>query len=527
MDARLPRLAAPYAPRRPQETSLFQLVQAHLADFLAHAREAYEAPLPRYVIQEFHKYLACGDFAQGFVHTRCDHCGYDLAVAFSCKVRGVCPSCAGRRMAGTAAHLVDCVLPAVPTRQYVLAMPYELSGLAATRPAVLTALSRIFWETVQRRYRRWLRGTGVLLPVETGAITGVHRAGASLNVHVHYHLLALDGVYVEEDGALRFVAAPPPTEAELAGMVERIYARVLAWLRKQGLARSEEEDEAELDAEPKPLSPMEDLVRLGMGRGELRTTQEGEGEAETVHDEMPRRPAAQRAVTYRRFNLHAGVALADPDDVGRERLCRYLTRPAFSVARLRLHRDGHYTYRVKRAGRGRVKVRVMTPVECLARLASIVPPPRYPLLRFHGVLAPHHRHRARVVPRPPVKRALCTRKKAAPRVEDSRPSGDGSAVFVPAVPTAALLETGAAERVSGHVLAFAHWRRLLDGELYAPTARLDWALLLKRTFATDVRVCPRCGGNVRIRAVVTHPESVAKLLAALQRPTARAPPPAI
>jgi hypothetical protein len=358
VDAPLPGLAAPYAPRRPQETSLFQLVQGHLAEFLAHAREAYEAPLPRYVTQEFHKYLSCGDFAQGFVHTRCDHCGYDLAVAFSCKVRGLCPSCAGRRMAGTAAHLVDCVLPAVPTRQYVLAMPYELSGLAATRPAVLTALSRIFWETVQRRYRipasgdrRWLRSTGPLAPVETGAITGVHRAGASLNVHVHYHLLALDGVYVEEDGALRFVPAPPPTEAELACMVERIYARVLTWLRKQGLARSD--DEAELDAERKPLSPMEDLVRLGMGRGELRTTHEGEGDDEGGHDEpSPRLPAAQGAVTYRRFNLHAGVALADHDDVGRERLCRYLTRPAFSVARLRLERDGHYTYRVKRAGRG-------------------------------------------------------------------------------------------------------------------------------------------------------------------------------
>ena len=54
-------------------------------------------------------------------------------------------------MAGTAAHLVDCVLPAAPVRQYVLAFPYELSGLAATRPEVLRALSRIFWEALRRR----------------------------------------------------------------------------------------------------------------------------------------------------------------------------------------------------------------------------------------------------------------------------------------------------------------------------------------------------------------------------------------
>lgn len=37
-----------------------------------------------------------------------------------------CPSCGGRRMAGTAAHLVDCILPEVPIRQWVLTLPYPL-----------------------------------------------------------------------------------------------------------------------------------------------------------------------------------------------------------------------------------------------------------------------------------------------------------------------------------------------------------------------------------------------------------------
>ena len=97
------------------------------------------------------------------------------------------------------------------------------------------------------------------------------------------------------------------------------------------------------------------------------------------------------AVTHERFNLHASVHLAAHDDLGRERLCRYLTRPAFSLARLRVRRDGNVSYRVKKATRGRVTQRVMTPVETLARLAAMVPPPRYPLLRFHGVLAPRHR----------------------------------------------------------------------------------------------------------------------------------------
>jgi hypothetical protein len=38
--------------------------------------------------------------------------------------------------------LVDCVLPAVPIRQFVLSLPFELSLLAATKPEVLRALAR-------------------------------------------------------------------------------------------------------------------------------------------------------------------------------------------------------------------------------------------------------------------------------------------------------------------------------------------------------------------------------------------------
>ena len=35
---------------------------------------------------------------------KCTSCGHGFLVAFSCKGRGVCPSCTGRRMAQTAAH---------------------------------------------------------------------------------------------------------------------------------------------------------------------------------------------------------------------------------------------------------------------------------------------------------------------------------------------------------------------------------------------------------------------------------------
>jgi Transposase zinc-binding domain len=126
-----------YALCRPTETVLDAIVHDHLEAFLAHARESYERALPRYVEQAFRAYLTCGVFAHGFLRLHCDACHRDLLVAFTCQGRGVCPSCAGRRMANSAAHIVDRVLPAVPVRQWVLSLPFELRRLAAFRADVI------------------------------------------------------------------------------------------------------------------------------------------------------------------------------------------------------------------------------------------------------------------------------------------------------------------------------------------------------------------------------------------------------
>jgi hypothetical protein len=217
----------------------------------------------------------------------------------------------------------------------------------------------------------------------------------------HFHLLCADGVYVEtgdEAGALRFEPAPPPTREELQSMLERIYARVMKWLKKRALLREEDDSNA-----PAELSPTEALTTVGMQRGTLVSRREGAESADDDDDvALPPPPPRQTdAVVFERFNLHATVSLRADDDVGRERLCRYFTRPAFALGRIRMLRDGNVTYRVKKVSRNRVTERVMTPGEFLARLAALVAPPRYPLLRFHGVFAARHAWRARVVPRPP------------------------------------------------------------------------------------------------------------------------------
>ena len=101
---------------RPEQTALYRLVQQHAASFIAHTEANTGAELPRFIKDEFDAFLECGILAHGFLRLRCGECGHDKLLAFSCKRRGFCPSCGARRMAQTAAHLVDHVIPHVPVR---------------------------------------------------------------------------------------------------------------------------------------------------------------------------------------------------------------------------------------------------------------------------------------------------------------------------------------------------------------------------------------------------------------------------
>ena len=112
--------------RRPEETILHCLVREHLEAFLAQAEARTGTSLPGFVRDEFEAFLECGILAHGFVRVRCADCAHEKLVAFSCKRRGFCPSCGARRMAESAAHLVEELIPRVPVRQWVLSFPILL-----------------------------------------------------------------------------------------------------------------------------------------------------------------------------------------------------------------------------------------------------------------------------------------------------------------------------------------------------------------------------------------------------------------
>jgi hypothetical protein len=139
-----------YARRQPETTVLYRVVRDHLPTLLDQARDRSEHGFgyPRFVEREFEKFLACGLLCHGFVRVRYDDCAEERLVAFSCKTRGFCPSCTSRRMADTAAHLVDRVLPAVPYRQWVLSLPRQVRFLLARDGDLLSQVIGVFLHKV-------------------------------------------------------------------------------------------------------------------------------------------------------------------------------------------------------------------------------------------------------------------------------------------------------------------------------------------------------------------------------------------
>ncbi len=139
------------------------------------------AHLPRFVVTEFRRYLDCGVLAHGFARVRCKACGDSLLVAFSCKRRGICPSCTTRRAHDTAAHLVDAVLPAVPLRQWVLTFPRKIRFLFARRPGLVSTALATFLRALFALQRRRARALGVV--GDAGAVTFVQRFGSALQLN--------------------------------------------------------------------------------------------------------------------------------------------------------------------------------------------------------------------------------------------------------------------------------------------------------------------------------------------------------
>ena len=278
----------------------------------------------------------------------------------------------------------------------------------------------------------------------------------------------------------------------------------MAWLRRRG--HVDERSLGERSNEPPVQTALDACAAIAMGRGQVATLPNAEAPDDDHDEGVAGKPAV--AVERDGFNLHAGVRIECGDDVGRERLVRYGARPPLSLERLRRLPGGRVAYRLKYVTRGRSKFRVMTGLEFMARLAALIAPPRYPLVRYAGVLGPRSAWRKSIVPKPREHRPACNGAVVAVPKADS-PSrravsteGDcfakgpreaaepahrtGRRAEIITLPPVVVARPGDVIALAPNVLSVRHWDRLLGGVLYAATPRVEWAALLRRSFDVDV-----------------------------------------
>lgn len=448
-----------YERHRPEETLLYQIVEEHWPLFQQHLEQQGKS-LPGYVKQEFEDFLACGRLDRGFLRIQCEACHAERLVAFSCKRRGFCGSCGARRMADSAAHLVERVFPVRPVRQWVLTVPYQLRFLFATEPQVIIKVLAI----VHRVITTWLirrAGLTVKSGAQAGAVTLIQHFGSALNAHLHFHMLYVDGVFDRHGG---FYPLREPSTDDLDAITHQIARRVSRYLEKTGYLVRDAES-AYLDLQADEDDAMTTIVgasisyRLAFGPNAGRKaltlqtlpTSDREDQRSLVSKQSDGGPQVSHCMPGCRAKRSNGKSSSG--SVVTSHALQSQSNDSQSPATAILSMlSSHLTMMARPISS---EGGPASPLEFIGRLAALVPKPRVNLTRFHGVFSPNSRLRKKVVPSVP------TRVKPP-----GKPLGYGQ----------------------------------------------TWAQRLKRVFAIEIEKCAKCGGKMKVIACIEDADVIEKIL---------------
>jgi len=301
--------------------------------------------LAGFVDEQVRRYLDCGLFENGFARVQCPDCHEEYLLAFSCKTRELCPSCAARRAAATAVLLREEVLEEVGHAQWVFVMPKMLRPYFLHHRELLGGLARAAWETVRELLGGLARAAWETVrelmvaatggeDLRPGMVAVVQTAGDLANWHPHVHALVSRGGWTRD---WRWVP--------------------LAYV---------DEHAAELLFRHKVMRLLQEVGLLTEERTELLLSWRHTG-----------------------FSVHNRVRVEPEDGRAVERLARYVMRPPISLERIGWSGDGEVLYRPKGGDDGRARqpgdpVETFDPAEFLARVIMHIPDPRRHLVRYYG-----------------------------------------------------------------------------------------------------------------------------------------------
>ena len=337
-------------------------------------------------------------------------------------------------MVETAAHQVDHVFPPrvgdlgeVPVRQWVLSLPKRLRYFLYHNPKITGKVLRIFLDEIRKQLVQYVQ-TDSESPVKIGGVSFIHRFGSSLNAHVHFHCVIIDGVFVKDsDSQITFHKLTTITQEDIQAVQVRVRLRVLKSFKRNGLLEDHDVENMK--------------------------TWNGSGG----------------------FSVNGTARIHENYREGLERLLRYCARPPFALERIKQQPDGTLIYQLnKHLANGQTQLK-LTSLELIDKLAALVPPPRIHRHRYYGVLASNSPFRASVT-------AMAGQSLAQGAIEIQTADKNDEPV-----------------------------EQAQEDKPKRPPNRYLWAMLLARTYNLFPLLCPECGAETQVIAVIQDKPVIYKI----------------
>ena len=179
--------------------------------------------LRKEVIKAIFAFLDCGIPENGLARVRCEECGHDFFVAYSCRCRVVCPSCSTKRS----------ILFGETVREMV--KPLSNLHITFTIPKILRIyfrrnrkLLKLLVQSAHYAIERYFTESLGISDGSAGGIYCIQSQGSLFNYHPHIHGLVLaglikEGIFYEQ------------TNISTSVIGEIFRARLLTVLQEQGI----------------------------------------------------------------------------------------------------------------------------------------------------------------------------------------------------------------------------------------------------------------------------------------------------
>ena len=301
-------------------------------------------------------------------------------------------------MAEAAIHLTDELLQLVPVRQFVVTFPVQLRMWMARSKSLCAKVC----EKVCAELTAHLQSAAGIEKGLSGLVVFIQRFGSAANLNIHFHVIALDGVYEKKStGRLKFYAAQAPTNESIQNLVGRISTKINNLLIKKCYLEKVEDmvlvgntDDLFSDSSQNsfedihlPAQAASVAHRIAFGPNAGQPIRRLKTQTSLWPSEQNFKSSSTACVTAGGYSVHAETAIKSHERERLEKLVRYMARPAISDERVII--EGPQSIRVKLKSRWAdgTESLLFTPSEFLERLVALIPTPKFHTTRYYGVLA--------------------------------------------------------------------------------------------------------------------------------------------